>query len=149
MNTPATVPLHPCGSDHTPKRVVLLVEDEPFVREATSRILQSAGFEVLVAGDASEAIDLFERGRRPIDLLMSDLVLPGRSGRQLGEDLRRRSPQLPVLLTSGYLEIDCASDSPDTHTYFLQKPYSRSEVVRKMETILDSVPRQRAARQAG
>lgn len=149
MNISAIVPRHPCSSERGPKRVVLVVEDEPFVREATSRILQSAGFEVLAAADATEAIELFEQSTRQLDLLISDLVLPGRSGRQLGEDIHRRSPGVPILLTSGYLEIDCSTDSPAAHTYFLQKPYSKSDLLIKIKAILDAVPQQRAARQAG
>lgn len=148
MNGPVNVPRPPCSSERSPRRLVLLVEDEPFVREATCRILQSAGFEVLTAGDAQEALELYEQTGRRFDLLMSDLVLPGRSGRQLGEDVRRCSPAVPVLLTSGYLEVGCDCDVPEAHTYFLQKPYSRSELVGKMELILSAVPQQRAAKQA-
>lgn len=149
MKTSVSVPRHPCGSEHSTKQVVLLVEDEPFVREATCRILQSAGFVVLAAGDAEEALTLNQQSSEPLDLLMSDLVLPGRNGRQLAEDVQRRWPAVPVLLTSGYLEVSCDHDAPEARTYFLQKPYSKSELVEKLAMILRHAPKRAAARQVG
>jgi two-component system cell cycle sensor histidine kinase/response regulator CckA len=143
------LPRHPCTSERGPRRIVLLVEDEPFVREATCRILQSAGFYVLPAADAQEAMQVYEQSGRKIDLLMTDMVLPGRSGRQLGQDLRRTSPMIPILLTSGYLEPGCETESVETHTYYLPKPYSRAALVEKMEKIFSKAPLRRAATQAG
>lgn len=143
------VPRFPCSSERGQRQVVLLVEDEPFVREATCCILQSAGFDVLPAADAREALQVYEDHGGRIDVLMSDLVLPGPSGRQLGQDLRRTSPQIPILLTSGYLEPGCDVEALEAHTYYLPKPYSRAELVEKMEQILGEAPRYRAATQAG
>jgi CheY-like chemotaxis protein len=113
---------------------VLLVEDEPFVREATCHILQSAGFDVLPASDAQEAMRVYEHNGRKIDLLMTDMALPGRNGRQLAHDLRNTSAEIPILLTSGYVESEC--EPREARTYFLPKPYSRAELVEMMETIL-------------
>ena len=62
-----TLPRHPCTSERSRRRVVLLVEDEPFVRDATCQILQSAGFDVLPASDAHEAMDIYKHNRRKID----------------------------------------------------------------------------------
>jgi CheY-like chemotaxis protein len=143
------VPRFPCSSERGQRQVVLLVEDEPFVREATCRILQSAGFDVLPAEDARGALRIYEDRGRKIDLLMSDLVLPGRSGRQLGHDLRRTSPLIPILLTSGYLEPGCDVETLEARTYYLPKPYSRADLVEKMDQILGEAPRYRAATQAG
>jgi len=128
---------------------VLLVEDEPFVREATTRILQSAGFEVLPAADALEAVQLYEQQSCRIDVLMSDLVLPGRSGRQLGHELRRISPALPILLTSGYLDPGIEVENLDPRTYYLPKPYTRLDLIEKMRQIGIEEPQGRAASQAG
>ena len=115
---------------------MLLVEDEPFVREATCHILQSAGFDVLPAADAQEAMKVYEHNGRKIDLLMTDMALPGRNGRQLAHDLRNTSAEIPILLTSGYVESECDSELRESRTYFLPKPYSRAELVEMMETIL-------------
>ena len=143
-----TLPRHPCASERSPRRVVLLVEDEPFVREATCRILQSAGFVVLTAADAHEAMEVYEHHGRKIDLLMTDMGLPGRSGRQLARDLRSASAEIPILLTSGYVESECDSDPREPRTYFLPKPYSRAELVGTIEEIFSEPLRRRAATQA-
>ena len=92
-------------------RTVLLVEDEPFVREATRSLLESAGFEVLSTENAEAAIKAYETSP-PIDLVMTDMILPGRTGRQLSADLRQRSPGLKVLITSGYSSAEYAADAP-------------------------------------
>ena len=85
------------ANDLPRRRTILLVEDEPFVREATCSILESAGFEVLPAEDAQEAMKVYEEYKRAIDLVMTDMVLPGRSGERLGQDLREQSPEVVVL----------------------------------------------------
>ena len=143
--------LQPCAlaSERPSRRTVLLVEDEPFVREVTCSILESAGFEVLLAQDASDATKLYEEAKcsRHIDLLMTDLVLPGSSGQQLGDDLRQRSPDLNVLVTSGYSNADTIEE-PASRTYFLSKPYSRRSLVEKIESIFASMPLHRVAGQA-
>jgi two-component system cell cycle sensor histidine kinase/response regulator CckA len=131
-----------------PRRVVLVVEDEPFVRDATCRTLESAGFEVLPAADAPEAMKLYERRRGKIDLLMTDMTLPGRSGRQLSDDLRRASADIPVLLTSGYIENECFQRAREPRTYFLPKPYARAELMAVMGEIFGAAARPRAASQA-
>lgn len=138
-----------CGSGHRSRRTVLLVEDEPFVREATRGILESAGFEVFPAEDAGEAIKIYEERQRHIDLVMTDMVLPGRTGQQLGQDLRDRSPEMNVLITSGYGNAEYTIEEPESHTYFLAKPYSRCGLVEKIEQILEAMPLGCAAGQAG
>src|SRR5260370_35385986 len=106
------------ANDLPRRRTILLVEDEPFVREATSCILESAGFEVLPAEDAQEAMKIYEECRRGIDLVMTDMVLPGRSGEQLGQDLREHSPEVEVLVTSGYSNPANETAKPGSRTNF-------------------------------
>jgi DNA-binding NtrC family response regulator len=143
--------LQPCvfTNDRPRRRTILLVEDEPFVREATCSILESAGFEVLPGGDARDAMKVYEECQRGIDLVITDMVLPGRSGQQLGQDLRERSPEVVVLVTSGYGNPEYATEAPESRTYFLAKPYSRRTLVEKIERILGAAPLGRAATQAG
>jgi DNA-binding NtrC family response regulator len=118
------------------RHTILLVEDEPFVREATSSILQHAGFEVLPAIDAQSAVRVFAERSRDIDLLMTDMILPGRTGQQLGNELRLKSPEIAILITSGYSSLDDDMEAPQLHTYFLAKPYSRRTLLDKIERIL-------------
>ena len=136
-------------NDRARRRTILLVEDEPFVREATCSILESAGFEVLPAEDAPNAMKVYEECQQGIDLVITDMVLPGRTGQQLGQDLRAHSPEVAVLVTSGYSNPQYEMEAPESRTYFLAKPYSRRTLVEKIEKILGAAPLGRAAKQAG
>ena len=130
------------------RRTILLVEDEPFVREATANILERAGFDILPAEDALEATKIYQNCQHGIDLVMTDMVLPGRTGLQLGQDLRQQSPEVVILLTSGYGNPEYEVDEPESRTYFLAKPYSRRTLIEKIEKILAHDPMSQAATQA-
>jgi DNA-binding NtrC family response regulator len=117
-------------------QTILLVEDEPFVRDATSSILRHAGFEILAVADVADAVKAFTARQAHISLVMTDLVLPGGTGQQLAHDLRQLSPTLPVLVTSGYTHAECETETPASLTYFLAKPYSRRSLLDKIEQIL-------------
>jgi CheY-like chemotaxis protein len=140
------------------RRTILLVEDEPFVREATCSILEYAGFEVLLAEDAPQAMQIYEdcakansKGKsdikteititpeiKKIDLVMTDMILPGATGEQLAQNLHQHSPLVLVLITSGYLNPEFDTEVPNSLTYFLAKPYSRRTLLDKIEKILAS-----------
>ena len=147
--------LQPCSfpnllpTDRPRRRTVLLVEDEPFVREVTACILESAGFRVFPAFDVRDAINVYESRTEKIDLLLTDMMLPGGSGQQLGEDLRLRSPEIVILVTSGYSDLQEEIESSAARRYFLAKPYSRRTLVDKIETILPVLPLARPATQVG
>ena len=110
---------------------------------------KSAGFDVLPAEDARQALKVYEECGQKVDLVMTDMVLPGRTGQQLGQDVRARSPEVAVLVTSGYGEAEYETESPDTRTYFLAKPYSRRVLVEKIEAILQVGLLHHAATQVG
>jgi len=137
------------ANERSRRRTILLVEDEPFVREATCGILEIAGFEVLTVEDARESMKVYEECKRRIDLVMTDMMLPGGTGQQLGQDLRQRSPEVVVLVTSGYGNPEYETEAPESRTYFLAKPYSKRTLVEKIEKILGAAPLGRAASQAG
>jgi CheY-like chemotaxis protein len=118
------------------------------VREATCQILQGFGFDVLPVADATEAMTAYQRHGRRIDLLMTDVGLPGRNGLQLAQDLRSIAGEIPILLTSGYLEPGFDREARQSKTYFLPKPYARAELLAAMDTILRSVLPRRSATQA-
>lgn len=119
------------------RRTILLVEDEPFVRDATWRILQNSGFDVISTANGQEALTAFESSPT-VDLLISDVVLPGISGRQLARDLRSRCENLAILLTSGYGEASAESVIAEPGTYYLAKPYSRQSLLESVEHIFRS-----------
>jgi CheY-like chemotaxis protein len=114
---------------------ILLVEDEAFVREVTSEVLRSAGYRVLMAKDAAAAARTYDLQCGEIDLLLADVVLPGESGRALAGRLRRASPNLKVLLVTGYAEH---MQAPEAGTgACLAKPFSVAALLRKVRQVLD------------
>ena len=104
--------------------VVLVVEDEFLVRDMIVQELALAGFEVQEAGSAEDALGLLSTLER-IDLLFTDIRLPGKNGWQLAEDVRGRYAAIPIIYASGYSDLK----NPLSHSKFLQKPYRPSQVL--------------------
>jgi two-component system, cell cycle sensor histidine kinase and response regulator CckA len=123
------------GAEGRATQTVLFVEDEAFVRGVASEVLSSAGYRVLVAKDASEAVRTYEAQLGEVDLLLSDVILPGESGRELAARLRRDNPRLKVLLITGYVEqmpLHAAGGEE-----CLAKPFSVDVLLRKVRQVLD------------
>jgi two-component system, cell cycle sensor histidine kinase and response regulator CckA len=105
--------------------LVLLVDDEAMLRAVGSRMLSRLGFEVLVAGGGAEALELFDRHRDRIKCVVCDLTMPRMNGWETLTALRERSPELPVVLTSGFDEAYAmAGDHPERPQVFMSKPWS-------------------------
>ncbi len=104
--------------------VVLLVDDDARVREVTSLLLESLGFEVLCAPSGREAIRLFEQRGEDVRVVLLDATMPDLNGEQVLRELRRRRSDVPVIICSGYSEqeMDCRFSAADMAS-FLQKPY--------------------------
>jgi two-component system cell cycle sensor histidine kinase/response regulator CckA len=116
---------------------VLLVDDEELVRDLARTVLEGSGFRVLPASKASEAEELFLREGERIDLLLTDLVLPGRSGRELAQSLHHLDPELKILFTSGYDVRGLPEHlAPEPGTAFLQKPYTLRELATKVREVV-------------
>ena len=122
---------------------ILLVEDEESVREIARRGLKDYGYAIISAGSPEEAEKMFDEHGDRIDLLLTDVVLPGRNGRQLYEALKAKSPSLKVLYTSGYTDNAILHHGVfDANTSFIQKPFTPSSLARKVREILDETPSQ-------
>jgi CheY-like chemotaxis protein len=118
---------------------VLLVEDEDVVRGAARRILRSSGYRVLEAFDAVEAIRVAGRHRGPIDLIVTDVVMPHMGGPKLVENLGQLRPELKVLYMSGYTDQeDVARGVSADDAGFLQKPFTPDALAQKVREILDA-----------
>lgn len=120
----------------TAAETILLVEDEAFVREVTGEVLRSAGYEVLIAKNAAEAAGVYARRRGGVELLLSDVVLPGENGRVLARRLRRENPELKVLLVSGYAEQMGLREEQEEEEC-LAKPFSTEVLLRRVREMLD------------
>jgi PAS domain S-box-containing protein len=127
---------------------VLFVEDDPGVRSYTADALRDLGFEVIEASDAPTALDIVGSGRE-LDLLFTDVGLPGMNGRQLADRVREARPSLPVLFATGYARNAIVHQGRlDEGVDLLTKPYTRSQLANKIRDMLDrprrTVPRTRA-----
>src|SRR5271165_6379213 len=127
-----------CGVEATLARAetILLVEDEAFVREVTGEVLRSAGYEVLIARNAAEAAGVYAGRRGGVELLLSDVVLPGENGRVLARRLRRENPELKVLLVTGYAEHMGLQEVQEEEEC-LAKPFSTEVLLRRVRQMLD------------
>jgi two-component system cell cycle sensor histidine kinase/response regulator CckA len=118
----------------SPLGTILLVEDETFVRDVTSEVLQAAGYGVLSAKNATEAVHQYERHCGVVDLLLTDVVLPGESGRTLAHRLQQRNPSLQVLLVTGYGEQ--MTRDPAHEAECLPKPFSSAALLQRIRQML-------------
>ena len=115
---------------------ILLVEDDDLVRQYASGLLKSLGYRVHSVSDGARALEIL-RSQDPIDLLFTDVVMPGISGRKLAEEASKLRPDLPVLYTSGYTENAIVHHGRlDPGVHLLSKPYRREELARKVRVAL-------------
>ncbi len=119
--------------------VVLLVEDEPAVREYTKRVLERAGYSVVTAGDADEALRESHAFNEPIDVLVTDVVMPGMHGPELAYRIRQERPEIGVLYISGYAEDAVAGGGEfTTPGGFLPKPFTSDALIRAVRRAVAS-----------
>ena len=117
---------------------LLIVEDEELVRALTVRVLRSFGYICHQAHDASEALRLLDDAEARVDLMVTDVVMPGMGGRELGDRLSRLRPGTPVLYTSGFTDEDVIRRGMlEEGRPFLQKPFKPHELVRAVREALD------------
>jgi CheY-like chemotaxis protein len=118
---------------------VLIVEDETAVRALVREILELSGYAVLEARGPHEALELLARRRGPVQLVVTDVVMPEMSGRELVERLARISPDTPVLYMSGYTDNELGRHGVlDSSTVFLHKPFTPDGLCRKVREVLDA-----------
>lgn len=115
-------------------RTILLAEDEPLLRELGETILKQAGHVVVSAPNADALRKFVAEHQGKIDLLLTDVVMPGISGQELVRMVRARWPEVRVLYMSGYSDDDIEGMDPDAE--FLQKPFTPTELTAKIEQML-------------
>ena len=117
---------------------ILLAEDEPPIRELLSKILNSAGYQVLVASDGKRALKIAEQTEK-IDLLLSDVVMPEMSGVELAKALKSKRPEIRIMLTSAYPQGMLLIDSG---WHFIPKPFFPQRLLDEVRKAL-SIPPER------
>jgi len=116
---------------------ILLAEDEQDVREVAREFLESGGYTVLEAKDGTEAVGLVEKHQGDIDLLITDMVMPGITGQELALRLREIRPNLRMLYMSGYSDGAALNSAlSDSSVRLLTKPFSRSALLRAVKELL-------------
>ena len=124
---------------------ILVAEDEPALRELVVEILQFHGYRVHSASSGGHALEVWARYREDIDLLVTDMVMPGMSGSQLAERLKKEEPTLRVIYTSGYSPGMAGKDLALLEGFnFLPKPYPPSKLAKLVRECLDAPERETA-----
>ena len=119
---------------------MFLVEDQDEVRKYTAQLLRGHGYRVIEARNGIEALPAFNAIQGEVRLLLTDVVMPGMSGRELFDRISSMHPDrpVPVLYISGYQEgiLDKAADKPDPGVSILEKPFSPEELLRRVSQII-------------
>jgi DNA-binding NtrC family response regulator len=116
---------------------MLVVDDEQMIRRLASRILLGEGYHVVEACGGEEAIRLLQKAFQRIDLVVTDIAMPGLGGRQLGETIFRCWPRVRVLYMSGFPAHRIVEEGAlDPASPFLQKPFTRDQLTRKVKDVL-------------
>lgn len=114
---------------------ILLVEDEAFVRNVTREILRAAGYRVIDAGDSLAANRRYDEFGPEVDLVVTDMILPGENGAELAEKLRRQNPALKILFVTGY--ADQIAVLKDAGEEYLLKPFCTEVLLRKVGELME------------
>ncbi|PYO75677.1 MAG: hypothetical protein DMD63_16285, partial [Gemmatimonadetes bacterium] len=116
---------------------VLLVEDETAVRHALERLLTGEGYTVLTAANGAEALPMFAGRKNEIELLITDIVMPAMSGRELAEQCRALRESLKVIYVTGYTRDSLLSQQTfEDGTEFIEKPFTRDAVLARIANVL-------------
>lgn len=117
---------------------LLLVEDNDELRELLRSFLENQGYEVLCAKDGKEALRIFENLQRPVDLILTDLVMPYMSGKELVEQARKYQSEVKVLYMSGYVDQKVLDEATQAEGFrFIQKPFGLDVLLKKIRAILE------------
>jgi CheY-like chemotaxis protein len=123
-------------TDLTGNQTILFVDDEDLLLTMGQMVLSSFGYTVLTANSGQKALEIFSKSKRKIDLVITDLVMPNMSGRELTEHILRAAPGTRILWSSGYVR---PPDSQSQERY-LQKPFASQDLLRKVKQVLAEQP---------
>jgi PAS domain S-box-containing protein len=133
-----TAPAPKADAPGTGDETILLVEDETVVRHLVAEILENSGYTVMQAGDGPSALELLRRHSGKLDLLLTDVVMPGMSGPEVAQAVTSMRPGTQVLYISGYTDSAIGHHGVlEPGIAFLQKPFSADELNRKIRVLLD------------
>ncbi len=141
LTKPGEVQELPRGSE-----VILLVEHEDLVRESAAGLLREQGYKILDVASSREALELMQKDGHAVSLVLTEVNMPEINGKELADRILLRRPSLKILYTSGHTDDTIVHSSElDPGVAFLQKPYSREVLARKVREVLDIIPPQKMA----
>jgi CheY-like chemotaxis protein len=115
---------------------ILLVDDEPNVRDAVRHMLEDAGLRVLTAASGADAVAIIESHRGAIQAVVLDVTMPDLNGEETLDRIRRLQPGVPAVFMSGYSErAERWNDSASSHVAFVQKPFRQHEIVARLNEV--------------
>jgi signal transduction histidine kinase/ActR/RegA family two-component response regulator len=120
------------------RKRVLVVEDQEEVRDLVCQFLKSAGYRVVSTKDSVEALEIAKKPGQQIGLVLADIVMPRMRGPELAKELKAILPEIKVVFMTGYLDKNGVQDSVFQEAFFLQKPFSRDSVLRKVAEALSN-----------
>jgi CheY-like chemotaxis protein len=139
---PASVTSRAAAASPRGAETILVAEDDDALRTLARRVLAGQGYAVLEARNGREALELCASHEGPIDLILSDIIMPELGGRGLAERVAERRPETRVLLMSGYTDDDVLRRALiDQRTAFLQKPFTPVTLSRRVREVLDRTVR--------
>jgi CheY-like chemotaxis protein len=115
-------------------QTILMVDDEDLLLTMGETILSEYGYRVLTANSGRKALEILSKGDAGVDLLITDLVMPGMSGRELADHVHRVSPATRILCTSGFVR----PSNPSEDAIYLQKPFTSQDLLLKVKQVLTS-----------
>ena len=136
------IPAQPAATSSAGTETILLVEDEAVVRDLVCEILRETGYVVLSANSGADAMEITAAHIKPIDLLITDVVMPEMSGPELANSLRRARGEMRILYMSGYTDdaVLVRQGLPE-NSAFIRKPYTPQQFLQKVRETLDATPR--------
>jgi PAS domain S-box-containing protein len=135
ISAPKQVP----AKSYRGSETILLVEDEEIVRKVAKRILSGKGYKILEAGNGEDAIKLSEKYKEPLHLIITDVIMPGISGKEMANRLLASRPGVKVLFISGYTDNAIVHHGVlEKGTNFIQKPFTEESLTAKVRKVLDN-----------
>ena len=125
------------NGDGLQRQTILLVEDERMIRRVMCEVLEREGYRVLACADPREGIDAFQQHAGQIDLLLTDVMMPGMNGREMTNQILKIRPELRVVFMSGYTESTLRQqEQAEPQVEYLQKPFRVETLTRKIAQVL-------------
>jgi CheY-like chemotaxis protein len=135
-STSAPAPVAPPGRSET----ILLADDNAMLRKLAATFLRRNGFQVLLAEDGQEAVEVYRKERDHIDLVVLDLIMPRLSGQDALRELRQTDPDIRVVFASGYADAQMDESQRAGVLGFVSKPYRERDLIQAVRTALDTPP---------